>query len=93
MRVSFDLPQMRVVESHDTKGNPVAYLEILGAKVLYANEETLRSIGEDGWEEVFRYRLGRALADILLGYGGLDGWSKDSPTGREVHTVGMDETD
>ena len=92
MHIKFELPHTRVVKSIDHKGNPVAYLEALGIPVLYASpdrpgESTVDGMSLDGWEDVFRTRLAGVLADLLLAGGGLDGWTPDSPTGREVHPM------
>lgn len=91
-RITIDVPQLRVVRSMDIKGNPVAYLELMGQPVLYADEDTLDHLDTDGWEDVFQTHVAGLFADLLLQRAGdaLKGWTKTSPTGREVLRVGHD---
>jgi hypothetical protein len=84
--VIIKVPQIQVIETTDHKNNPVAYLEVLGQKILFARQGILNSLGADDWEEVFQAHLAGLLADLLLqrAGGALEGWTKTSPTGREV---------
>ncbi len=88
MHIKFELPQMRVVKACDHKGNPVAYLEILGTPVLYAtpdrpDENNVGGIPVGAWEDIFRTRLAAVFAELLKDVSP-DHWAEDSPTGRDV---------
>lgn len=78
---------LRVGETVDAKGNEVMTLEVLGWPVLYADPRDIRHPDPEEWEDVFGSLLARLLADLLLKNGGLEGWRKDSPTGREVYRL------
>lgn len=82
---------IRVGRTTDHKGNDVAALEILGQQVLLAPAEVLDRLDEEGWADVFGHRLARVLGTALLTGGGLEGWTFESPTGREVYKLGPEE--
>jgi hypothetical protein len=92
MELKFEIPQVRVVKTCDYKGNPVAYLEVLGAPVLYAtpdrtDENSVGGLSVGAWEDIFRTRLAAVFAELLLKDGRLERWSEESPTGRDVHLM------
>lgn len=89
MKVIVNVPDLRIVERTDYKGNPVTCLEIAGQYVLFADGH--HKPGDmDYWEDIFRHALGRFLAAELLKRIGNEGergepiWHLESPTGREV---------
>lgn len=41
MKLNFDFDQVRVVSTHNYKGNPRVYLEIMGVRVLYSDPWSL----------------------------------------------------
>lgn len=87
MNISLDIPGgVSVVSSTDHKGNPVTYVEILGAQVLYAMGHSPEGLDNETWEEIFTTRLGYIFADLLLknSNGNLSVWTEESPTGRGV---------
>jgi hypothetical protein len=86
MRINLDVPNVRVVSSTDHKGNPVTYLDILGAQVLYASGHEPEGLDNETWEDIFTNRLGHLLGDLLLNNsnGNLSAWTPESPTGRGV---------
>lgn len=91
MHIKFELPHVRVVKAADYKGNPVAYLEILGTPVLYASpdrpdESNVGGIPVGAWEDIFRTRLAAVFADLLKDVSP-EHWSEDSPTSRDVITM------
>lgn len=93
MHIKFELPQIRVVKACDYKGNPVAYLEILGVPVLYAApdhgeyENTVDGLSVGAWEDIFQQRLSDVFAQLLLANGDWGAWRANSPTGRDVHLM------
>lgn len=68
----------------DTKGNEVGVLKILGQPVLYAPEDVVLGPGSDHWEDMVSGLLARYLAKLLLDGGNMEGWTLQSPTGREI---------
>ena len=94
MKLVLDLPDMvRVVATSDYKSNPLTVLLVGDAEVLYAEGHEPGGLDAGAWEDVFRARLGRIFADLLLGGTGLkndETWHRESPTGRE--TRGRDST-
>jgi hypothetical protein len=87
VNISLDIPAgVSVVSSTDHKGNPVTYVEILGAQVLYASGHNPEGLDNETWENIFTTRLGYLLADLLLkgANGNLSAWTEESPTGRGV---------
>jgi hypothetical protein len=68
----------------DVKGNEVGVLKILGQSVLYAPEGVVLHPGSDYWEDMVSGLLARYLAKLLLDSGSMEGWSLQSPTGREI---------
>lgn len=90
--MKFSIPDaIRVGSTTDQKGNEVAALEILGQQVLLAPAEVLDRLDGEDWVEIFGHRLARLLAAALLSGGGLDDWTFESPTGREVHKLGPED--
>lgn len=84
------IPNVRVVESSDHKGNPVWYLSVIGIPVLYSTPRHARLLAED-WEDIFRHRLGDILGKLLLEDGNFGSeWFLESPTGRDVLIEGAD---
>jgi hypothetical protein len=94
MKLTLELPDMiRVVATSDYKGNPLTVLLIGDAEVLYASGHEPGGLAPATWEDVFRTRVGRIFADLLLGGPAAtnDGtlrekpvWHRESPTGRET---------
>lgn len=82
---------VRTDVSYDHKGSPVGVLEILGEPVLYASEDTVLAPGSDYWNDLTATHLARILAKALLETGVMEGWSLQSPTGREVRRLGPKE--
>lgn len=75
---------LQVGPTSDEKGNEVVALEILGSPVLYANPQDLPHLDHEAWEGLAAILLSRLFADALLKTGSMEGWKKQSPTGREV---------
>jgi hypothetical protein len=82
---------LQVGPTSDEKGNPVVALEILGSPVLYADPRDLPHRDYESWEEMVSMLLSRFFADLLLKTGSMEGWSKQSPTGREVSRLSSRE--
>jgi len=82
---------IRVGRTADHKGNEVAALEILGQQVLLAPAGVLDKLDEEDWAAIFGHRLARVLAIALLSGGGLEDWTIESPTGRDVYKLGPEE--
>ena len=89
-RLEVDLPgSVRVVATTDYKGSPVTVLLVDGMEVLFAAGHEPDGLTADGWEDVFRARLARLLAGLLLADMGDPGpWGLESPTGRETWPPG-----
>lgn len=94
-----EIPSLRVVETCDTKSNPVWYLDLFGAPALYAQPRTfpLKDAEVGGmtaadWEDMFKGQLARMLGMMLIATYGPAHWSKESPTGHDVHLVDVHET-
>ena len=94
MKIKVEIPQLRVVESCDTKGNPLWYLELFGAPALFAQPRTfpLKDGEVDGmtsedWEDTFKNQLAGLLGTMLISMFGPGGWTRESPTGREVRLI------
>jgi hypothetical protein len=86
MKLTLDLPgTVRVAETSDYKGNPLTVLLISDTEVLYAEGHEPGGLDAGSWEDVFRTRLARIFATLLLD-GGIDAgtWHRNSPTGRET---------
>jgi hypothetical protein len=84
VKLTLELPgAVRVTETSDYKGNPLTVLLIGDTEILYAEGHQPGDLPADAWEDVFRARLARILAGLLLD-GGIDSeiWHRDSPTGR-----------
>lgn len=87
MKLTLDLPgSVRVVATTDHKGNPLTVLLLGGIEVLYAEGHQPDGLDLSAWEDVFRARLARIFAGLLLDpAGAADGiWHRESPTGRET---------
>ena len=96
MKLTLELPgAIRVVATRDYKDNPLTVLLIDGTEVLYAIGHEPGELDAASWEDVFRARLARIFADLLLPAtprtDALAVWHRTSPTGRE--TWGRDSTD
>jgi hypothetical protein len=102
MQVELQWPDLaRVIATADHKGTPLTVLLVGDEEVLYAYGHEPGGLEPRHWEDVFRTRLGRIFADLLLGgpeirddreqQDGEPVWHRESPTGRE--TWGRDSSD
>ena len=67
MKLTLELPgAVRVIATSDYKGNPLTVLLIGDAEVLYARGHEPDGLAPEHWEDVFRTRLARVFADLLL---------------------------
>lgn len=84
---------VRVGETTDSHGNPVVVLEIFGQTVLHASPKDVLTplMSAEDWGEVFTIRLAGVFANLLLDGSGQNSWTRESPTGREVHKLRSDE--
>lgn len=94
MIIKVEIPGLRVVETCDTKGNPVWYLDLFGAPALYAEPRTfplkdseVGGMTSGDWQDMFQNQMARMLGMMLVATFGPEGWTKESPTGREVRLV------
>jgi hypothetical protein len=86
MMLDFEIPPIRVYQANTYKGHSVAVAEILGIPVLFA-DGTLEENEADMWEGIFKMRLARVLAKLMLAEGGENElWGEATKTGREVYT-------
>jgi hypothetical protein len=86
MKLTLELPDIiRVIAASDIKGNPLTVLLIGDAEVLYASGHEPGGLEAVHWEDIFRTRLARIFANLLL-EDGMDPetWHRESPTGRET---------
>lgn len=97
MKVTIDIPTVRVIESNDVKGNPVWYLEIFGAPALFAlptgpyNDPKVGGLDSKVWGDIFKDQVADMLGMMLITTYSPEGWTKESPTGREVHLIDVGE--
>lgn len=95
MKLTIDIPSIRVVETNDYKGNPVTVLTIFDTPVLYTRGHGPEGLDPEIWEDLFKRRLANHFADLFLdnGINHENGavWEKKSPTGREVWTDSLTE--
>lgn len=83
---------LKVGVATDQKGNPVGVLEVLGQQVLFAPEDVVYHSGSDHWEDVVGTLLAQLSAKFLLDSGAMEGWSAQSPTGREVRRLDPEDS-
>lgn len=91
MRIELSVEDIRgllqVGPTSDEKGNEVVALEILGSQVLYADPRDLPHRDYEAWEGLTSHILSTFFADALLKVGLMEGWKKQSSTGREVRRL------
>jgi hypothetical protein len=87
MKLTLDLPgPVRVVATTDYKGNPLTVLLLGDIEVLHAEGHQPEGMDPSAWEDVFRQRLARIFAGLLMGDDTHDEtWHRQSPTGRETY--------
>lgn len=96
MKRTIDLDQIRVVAADNYKGSPRLYLEIMDTRVLYSDPGQVRHWLQDSSgakidteiiADLFRFRLARILAKLLLENGPdlAEAWSTE--TDREIDYV------
>ena len=106
MKRTIDLDQIRVVQAGNYKGNPRVYLEIMDTRVLYSDPRKLHQalmprddeafteeVDTEFWADMFRNRLARILAKLLIEEDPAIGeaWSTDTDRGIDYVKPRLDE--
>lgn len=88
MRITVDIPDIRVTAGADYKGNDVICLDLLGHYVLYKRPEGPDPEEEaEGLNDWLPGMVARMLGELFLERNphlAEAGWQRQSPTGREV---------